>query len=151
MTVKDQFNITNFDATLGYVGRCDKPATEDAAIIQILSRLGAIVIAKSNLPQSIMVSIFKLWSMCIVVAKTDSPKWAETDNPLWGLTTNPRDSNLSPGGSSGGEGALLACNGSILGWGTDIGGSIRIPAATNGVYGLKPSVRATAMSHGKTM
>lgn len=69
MTVKDQFNITNFDTTLGYVGRCDKPATEDAAIIQILTKLGAIVIAKSNLPQSIMVSVLKSWSMCIVVEK----------------------------------------------------------------------------------
>jgi len=47
--------------------------------------------------------------------------------------------NLSPGGSTGGEGALLGIRGSILGIGTDVGGSIRIPATYNGIYGLRPS------------
>lgn len=47
----------------------------------------------------------------------------------------------TPGGSTGGESALLYLNGSILGWGTDIGGSIRIPCQMMGLYGLKPSVR----------
>lgn len=46
----------------------------------------------------------------------------------------------TPGGSSGGEGALLAMEGSILGWGTDIGGSIRVPSHLNGLWGFKPSV-----------
>lgn len=54
--------------------------------------------------------------------------WCETDNPLWGLTTSPFDPKLTPGGSTGGEGALLAQQGSLVGWGTDIGGSVRIPA-----------------------
>ena len=49
--------------------------------------------------------------------------------------------NFTPGGSTGGEGALLALEGSLIGWGTDIGGSIRIPSLMNGLYGLKPSVR----------
>lgn len=49
--------------------------------------------------------------------------------------------DLTPGGSSGGEAALLALHGSLLGWGTDIGGSIRIPSHMNGLWGLKPSVR----------
>lgn len=66
--------------------------------------------------------------------------WCETDNPLWGLTTNPFDPRLTPGGSTGGEGALLAENGSVVGWGTDIGGSVRIPAHIMGLYSLKPSV-----------
>lgn len=74
------------------------------------------------------------------ISRPDIGQWAETDNPLWGLTVNPRDPDFSPGGSTGGEGALLATNASILGWGTDIGGSVRIPAATNGLYGLRPSV-----------
>lgn len=119
-TVKDQFNLQNLDTTLGYVGRANKPATEDAVFVQILERLGAIVLAKTNLPQTIM--------------------WCETDNPLWGLTVNPKNSALTPGGSTGGEGALLALHGSLIGLGTDIGGSVRIPAHINGLYALKPSV-----------
>ena len=57
ITVKDQFNVTGVDTTLGYVGRSFKPATEDALLVQILKDMGAIVIAKTNLPQSIMVSV----------------------------------------------------------------------------------------------
>ncbi|KAJ5362307.1 hypothetical protein N7541_003151 [Penicillium brevicompactum] len=119
ITLKDQFNVKGVDTTLGYVGRSFAPASEDAALVQMLKGMGAVIIAKTNLPQSIM--------------------WAETENPLWGLTTNPRNPEFSPGGSTGGEGALLALHGSILGFGTDIGGSIRIPSSTVGVYGFKPS------------
>jgi amidase len=68
-------------------------------------------------------------------------QWNETENPLWGLTSNPANLSFTPGGSTGGEAVLLACQGSLVGWGTDIGGSIRIPAANQGVYGLRPSVR----------
>ncbi|KAJ5677486.1 Amidase [Penicillium maclennaniae] len=119
VTVKDQFNIRGIDTTLGYVGRSFAPAQEDAVLVQILKNLGAIIIAKTNLPQSIL--------------------WAETDNPLWGLTTNARNPDFSAGGSTGGEGALLALHASLLGFGTDIGGSIRIPQSTMGLYGFKPS------------
>ena len=55
------------------------------------------------------------------------------------ITVNPHSNKLSCGGSSGGEGALIALRGSVLGLGTDIGGSIRIPAGFNGLYGLRPS------------
>lgn len=55
VTFKDQFNIRGLDTTLGYVGRANKPATADAAIVQILEQLGCVVLAKTNLPQSIMV------------------------------------------------------------------------------------------------
>ena len=63
----------------------------------------------------------------------------DSHNNVFGRTINPANTSLTPGGSSGGEGALLAMRGSILGVGTDVGGSIRIPAACNGLYGLKPS------------
>ncbi|TVY41093.1 Acetamidase [Lachnellula subtilissima] len=119
ITFKDQFNVKGVDTTIGYVGMAGKPATDDAAVLKILQGLGAVVIAKTNLPQSIM--------------------WCETENPLWGLTTNPLNPAFTPGGSTGGEGALLSLRGSIVGWGTDIGGSIRIPSSINGLYGLKPS------------
>lgn len=55
ITLKDQFNIKGVDSTLGYVGRCFQPASEDAVLVQILKNMGAVIIAKTNLPQSIMV------------------------------------------------------------------------------------------------
>ncbi|OHW98182.1 acetamidase protein [Colletotrichum incanum] len=120
VTLKDQFNVQGCDSTLGYVGRSFKPAEDDAVVVKIMRSLGAVIIAKSNLPQSIM--------------------WCETENPLWGLTTNPWNEKYTPGGSTGGEAALLACQATVLGWGTDIGGSIRIPSHMMGLYGFKPSV-----------
>lgn len=70
----------------------------------------------------------------------DGVQWCETENPLWGLTTHPVNPTFTPGGSSGGEGALLSLHGSLIGFGTDIGGSIRIPSHMNGLWGLKPCV-----------
>lgn len=64
----------------------------------------------------------------------------ECSNPLWGRTTNPHNDKYTCGGSSGGEAALLAMDGSAIGIGSDIGGSLRIPAAYCGIYSLKPSV-----------
>lgn len=120
MTLKDQFDVRGHDSTLGYVGRAGTPAAENAVLVSMLESLGAVFIAKTNLPQSIM--------------------WCETDNPLWGTTTHPLDNRYTPGGSTGGESALLFLKGSTLGWGTDIGGSIRGPSHMMGLYGLKPSV-----------
>ncbi|OAA60276.1 Amidase [Niveomyces insectorum RCEF 264] len=119
MTLKDQFNVKGYDSTIGYVGRAGKPMADNAALVKMLEALGAVIMAKTNLPQSIM--------------------WCETENPLWGLTTNPLDPRYTPGGSTGGEVALLALKGSTVGWGTDIGGSIRIPSHMMGLYGFKPS------------
>ncbi|KAL4892481.1 amidase signature domain-containing protein [Aspergillus ambiguus] len=123
VSLKDQFDVCGLDSSLGYVGRAFSPRDEDAAVVTIMRQLGAVIIAKTNIPQSIMVS----------------KRMAETDNPLWGLTVNPRDSTFTPGGSSGGESALIASHGSLIGWGTDIGGSIRSPSSMMGLYGLKPS------------
>lgn len=64
----------------------------------------------------------------------------ETNSNLFGRTLNPHNINLTSGGSTGGEAALMAMHGSVLGIGTDIGGSIRVPAAFCGLYGFKPSV-----------
>ncbi|KAI0535271.1 amidase [Xylaria digitata] len=119
MTLKDQFDVEGFDSTIGYVGRSFHPALRDSALVEMLQSLGAIIMAKTNLPQSIL--------------------WCETENPLWGLTTNPLHSGYTPGGSTGGEAVLLASGASVLGWGTDIGGSIRIPSHMMGLYGFKPS------------
>lgn len=56
MTLKDQFDVKGYDSTLGYVGRAFKPVAKDCVLVSILTQLGAIIVAKSNLPQSIMVS-----------------------------------------------------------------------------------------------
>ncbi|KIV89298.1 hypothetical protein, variant [Exophiala mesophila] len=119
VTLKDQFDVKGVDSTIGYVSRAYQPAEEDGVVVKILRDLGAVIIAKTNLPQSIM--------------------WCETECPLWGLTTNPLNPDFTPGGSTGGEGALLSMQGSMIGWGTDIGGSIRIPSHINGLWGLKPT------------
>ncbi|KAL7796011.1 amidase signature domain-containing protein [Trichoderma ceciliae] len=119
VTFKDQVNVKGYDTTLGYTGRAFKPASEDAVLVKMLRSMGAVIIAKTNLPQSIM--------------------WGETNNPLWGLTTNPMNPDYTPGGSSGGEATALYMKGSILGWGTDLGGSVRIPSHMMGLYGLNCS------------
>lgn len=80
---------------------------------------GAIVLAVTNVPEAVM--------------------WCETSNTIYGRTNNPYDIRRTCGGSSGGEGALIAAAGSMIGLGSDVGGSIRIPAAFNGVFGLKPT------------
>jgi Asp-tRNA(Asn)/Glu-tRNA(Gln) amidotransferase A subunit family amidase len=64
----------------------------------------------------------------------------ECNNPLWGRTTNPWNDKFTCGGSSGGEAAILATDGSVIGIGSDIGGSLRIPASYCGIYSIKPSV-----------
>lgn len=119
ISIKDQFDVQGTDTTLGYVGRSFKPAKDTAVMVTILERLGAIILTKTAIPQSIM--------------------YGETESPLWGLTTFPGRPELSPGGSSGGEAALMAMSGSFAGWATDIGGSIRVPSHPCGLYGLKPS------------
>src|SRR5699024_10669639 len=107
--------------------------SEDAAIVSVMQDLGAVVFAKTNVPQSIMVRRTDLAKTLLVT------NWqiGETNNPLWGLTVNPKDPSFTPGGSTGGESALLSMHGSLIGWGTDIGGSIRSPCSMMGLYGLK--------------
>lgn len=56
MTLKDQFDVQGYDSTLGYVGRAFKPAAQDCVLVAMLKQMGAVILAKSNLPQSIMVS-----------------------------------------------------------------------------------------------
>jgi Asp-tRNA(Asn)/Glu-tRNA(Gln) amidotransferase A subunit family amidase len=79
----------------------------------------------------------------IMVGKTTTPEFATsgfTDSPLWGITRNPWDSSRTPGGSSGGSGAAVATGCVPFAEGTDMGGSVRIPAGLCGVVGLKPSI-----------
>jgi amidase len=107
------------ETTCGLVSRIGTIATDNALVIRCLKEAGAIPFMKTNLAQATLL--------------------VESTNNIFGLVTNPHNRNLSAGGSSGGEGAVVALRGSPLGIGTDGGGSIRLPAAWNGVYGLKPS------------
>jgi len=113
---------------MGYIGWIDsfeghkgtgKEMVYESEMVRELRNLGAILYCKTSVPHTLMAG--------------------ETINNIVGYTWNPRNRFLSSGGSSGGEGALIALKGSPVGLGTDISGSIRIPAAFNGLYGLRPS------------
>jgi fatty acid amide hydrolase len=125
ITIKDNIDVAGTDSTLGLPARRHKPAQSDAVLVQVLRRAGAIVIGKTNVPQALLVQ--------------------ESDNEIFGVTKNPWNLGRSPGGSSGGEAAALASGQSPLGIGTDIGGSIRIPAHFTGVCGIKPTLDRWSM------
>jgi amidase len=128
VSLKDQFHVKGVDTTMGYVGWIGSNLgikdpgeihqVESQITTELLS-LGAVLFCKTSVPQTLF--------------------FAETKNNIIGQTLNPQNQNLSCGGSSGGEGALQALGGSTLGVGTDIGGSVRIPAGFNGIFALKPT------------
>jgi fatty acid amide hydrolase len=120
ITIKENIDVVGLDSTMGVTARRQQPAEVDAVTVQALRRAGAIVLGKTNVPQLLLA--------------------AESENPIWGITHNPWRLDRSPGGSSGGEAAALAAGMTPLGIGTDIGGSIRIPAHFCGIAGLKPTV-----------
>ncbi|TCD61777.1 hypothetical protein EIP91_007955 [Steccherinum ochraceum] len=117
VSFKDNYDIKGHDTTLGFTSRAHKPAQKDAEIVALVRKAGGVPFVKTNLPQTMM--------------------FFECVNPMWGRTLNPFSPDHTSGGSSGGEAALLRMDGAALGWGTDIGGSIRIPTAYCGMFGLK--------------
>jgi amidase len=120
VSLKDHHNYVGVASTAGYISFLDKPLPEkNSPLVELLLDLGAILYCKTNIPLTMMT--------------------ADSQTNLFGRTLNPNKLSLTAGGSSGGEGALIAIRGSILGVGTDIGGSIRIPAICCGTYGFKPS------------
>ncbi|KAF3407902.1 Acetamidase [Talaromyces pinophilus] len=128
VSLKDQFHVPGVETTMGYVGwigtfegqRGDcRAKTFKSELVQELQTLGAVLFCKTSVPATLMAG--------------------ETVNHIVGYTCNPKNRHLSAGGSSGGEGALIALQGSPAGFGTDIGGSIRVPAVFNGLFGLRPS------------
>ncbi|RMJ11864.1 hypothetical protein CDV36_008521 [Fusarium kuroshium] len=128
ISLKDQFHVKGVDTTMGYVGWIgsnlgisdlkQSHQVESQIVTELLS-LGAVLFCKTSLPQTLL--------------------FGETKNNIIGQTLNPYNQHLSCGGSSGGEGALMALRGSSLGVGTDIGGSVRIPAGFCGVFSIKPT------------
>lgn len=119
VSLKDQFNVIGQDSTIGYIARVNYPAARNSEVVQSIMEQGGIFYCKTSVPQTVLT--------------------ADTVSNLFGRTLNPVNRNIIPSGSSGGEAALLACRGSIIGIGTDTGGSIRNPAAACEIFGLKPS------------
>ena len=119
-SIKDSIDVQGSRSTAGTLGRREaEPAGRDATVVARLRAAGAIPIAKTNLPDL-------LFSF-------------ETDNLIFGRTNNPYDVTRTPGGSSGGESALISACGSPLGFGSDCLGSVRIPAAFCGITSIKPT------------
>jgi amidase len=119
ISLKDNFKIKGKDSTVGFTSLVDKPAQYNATLVDMLEKLGAVRYCKTNVPTAMMI--------------------AESVNNVFGRTVNPLNRKLTSGGSSGGESALITFRGSPLGVGTDIGGSLRIPAACTGIFTLRPS------------
>ncbi|XP_031430315.1 fatty-acid amide hydrolase 1 isoform X2 [Clupea harengus] len=119
ISIKDNVGYKGHDSTCGVLCKVDEPAEEDCVVVTVLKRQGAIPFIKTNIPQGLLNY--------------------DCSNPLFGQSLNPHNLQKTPGGSSGGEGALIGGGGSILGIGTDIGGSIRIPSSFCGICGFKPT------------
>ncbi|KAH6962193.1 fatty-acid amide hydrolase [Ilyonectria sp. MPI-CAGE-AT-0026] len=119
VSIKDTYHVKGTQATIGVVAFLDRTSKENSALVDILLRLGAVLYVKTNVSQMLMS--------------------ADSDNNIFGRVLNPWNTMLGAGGSSGGEGALVAFRGSPLGVGTDLAGSIRIPSLCCGTYGFKPS------------
>lgn len=120
VTVKESIDIAGQCPTLGASSRQGIVATEDAGIVELLRGAGVVILGCTNVSQLLL--------------------FHESRNPLFGQTANPFSLDHTPGGSSGGEAAALAAGMSPLGVGTDVGGSIRVPAHFSGISGLKPTL-----------
>ncbi|KAL7946823.1 amidase signature domain-containing protein [Trichoderma barbatum] len=119
VSLKDSFNVRGYPTSVGFTAWAIDPVQTESTIVTLLKKAGAVLYVKTNVPTALM--------------------FAESINNCYGRTVNPLNRNLTSGGSSGGESALIAMRGSCLGVGTDIGGSLRIPAACVGLYAIRPS------------
>ncbi|MEO5938231.1 MAG: amidase family protein [Sphingomonas sp.] len=122
MTIKESYDIAGLPTTWGFEAHRGHIAQKDAVAVQRLKAAGAVFLGKTNVP----VSLADLQSV----------------NPVYGRTNNPHHPGRVAGGSSGGSAAALASGMVPLEMGSDIGGSIRVPAAFNGVWGHKPTFGA---------
>jgi fatty acid amide hydrolase len=119
VTVKECFFFEGSPTCVGLAALKDEFVDHYGHLVEDLRESGAILLGKTNVPQLML--------------------WFECDNPVYGRTSNPWSLEHTPGGSTGGEAAIIAAHGSPLGLGTDLGGSIRVPSAWCGISGLKPT------------
>lgn len=120
VSFKESINFAGQPTTLGLPSRRDARAEEDAVVVQMLREAGAIPIGRTNVSQMLF--------------------YFESRNPLYGQTANPFSLKHSAGGSSGGDAAALAAGLAALSVGSDVSGSIRVPAHFSGICGLKPTL-----------
>src|SRR3954451_2016 len=120
MTIKDSFDVAGLPTTWGLPRFKDHVAAADAVAVARLKAAGAVILGKTNVP----------------IALGDFQSY----NAIYGATKNPWDLGRTPGGSSGGSAAALAAGFGALSMGSDIGGSLRVPAHFSGVYAHKPSI-----------
>jgi Asp-tRNA(Asn)/Glu-tRNA(Gln) amidotransferase A subunit family amidase len=126
VSVKECFAVTGLPTTLGIRKRRGIIDTSDCAVVSRLRQAGAVIVGKANVPQAMYLH--------------------ETDNPVHGRTNHPDRGDRGPGGSSGGDAALVAAGVVPLAVGNDLAGSIRQPAHACGVYGFLP--RSVALGEG---
>ena len=119
VTLKDAYEVAGWTSTGGSTQRSGHVPDRDAPAVAALRQAGIVLLGRTNVPE---------WSGDL-----------QTYNDVFGVTNNPWDTSRTPGGSSGGAGVAVATGMSSFELGTDIGGSIRVPAAFNGVCGHKPT------------
>ena len=125
MTVKESYNIAGLPTTWGIPAQKDFMPTEDALPITRVKDAGGVILGKTNVPLGL-------------------GDW-QSYNEIYGTTNNPFDLGRTPGGSSGGSSAALAAGYGPLSLGSDIGGSLRVPAFHCGIYAHKPTFDLVAM------
>jgi aspartyl-tRNA(Asn)/glutamyl-tRNA(Gln) amidotransferase subunit A len=119
LAVKSNIDVAGLATTAGIAGRRDAVAATDAEVVKLLRGAGAVILGHVNM--------------------AEAAAGATTDNEAYGRTVNPHDPARTAGGSSGGSGAAVGAALCVAALGTDTLGSVRIPAAYNGVYGIKPT------------
>lgn len=119
VSLKDTFAVAGYDSCMGFSSMVGKPQSTESALVRLLRDAGAVPFVKTAVPITLLSF--------------------ETHSAVCGVTTNPHVRTHSPGGSSGGEAALLALGGSRIGVGSDVAGSVRVPAHFSGVYAIKSS------------
>ena len=119
VSLKDSIHVGGWDTTVGFSVHAGKPLKEDGILVKLLKEAGAVPFVKTALPITLLSF--------------------ESTNDVWGQAKNPHNPKYSPGGSSGGEGAILASGASIIGVGSDVAGSVRAPAHFSGCYSIRCS------------
>jgi amidase len=128
VSLKDSFNVKGTQTTIGFVSFIARPAAAANSVVDLLEAAGAVMYVKTNIPQTMMT--------------------ADSHNNVFGRTLNPHNLARTAGGSTGGEAALIAMRGSVLGVATDIAGSNRIPALCCGISSIKPTAARVPFAGG---
>jgi len=120
ISLKECFHVKGYDCTIGMARYIGRPSAKDGVLIKAVKETGGgVPFCLTNVPQT-------MFSFAC-------------SNPVYGVTTHPKDQLRTPGGSSGGEACLITQGGSVLGLGSDVGGSLRIPSHFCGIAALKPT------------